>query len=277
MKKENNYVAIQCAKYPERLIGFSRVNRLKDYAIQEIDRCYDELKLPGLKLHFSNSGVDLTIPEHVEKTLELFSHCAEKGISIVLHFRSENPEFGKRDAEIFIHEVIAKTPGLKLDMVHLGGWGGFDQATEEVISTFIEEFEKNKDLGSIVFDISGVLVTEKEEIPGILPRTTEEQGERIADYIRALGIENVVFGSDWIYCSPADYLSYVEELLPLSEEEMEQILSNDITERMFGSSEIRHPDLAELLNTLEEGVDYNAPLGTRVGQQLKGHVVRKQV
>jgi hypothetical protein len=31
-------------------------------------------------------------------------------------------------------------------MVHLGGWGGFDQATEEVISTFIEEFEKNKDL-----------------------------------------------------------------------------------------------------------------------------------
>ena len=43
-------------------------------------------------------------------------------------------------------QVIAKTPGLKLDLVHLGGWGGFDQATEEVISTFIEELEKNKDL-----------------------------------------------------------------------------------------------------------------------------------
>ncbi len=134
-------MAIQCAKYPERLIGFSGVNPLKDYAIQEIDRCYDELKIPGLKLHFSNSGVDLTIPENVEKTLELFSHCAEKGIPIVLHFRSENPEFGKRDAEIFIHEVIAKTPGLKLDCV----WGGFDQATEEVFSTFLEEYSKNKD------------------------------------------------------------------------------------------------------------------------------------
>ena len=36
---------------------------------------------------------------------------------------------------------------------------------------------------------------------------------------------------------------------------------------MFGSREIRHPDLEELLNTLEEGVDYNAPFSTRVVSQ----------
>ena len=88
-------MAIQCAKYPERLIGFSGVNRLKDYAIQEIDRCYDELKLPGLKLHFSNSGVDLTIPENVEKTLELFSHCAEKGIPSCCTSEARIPNLGK--------------------------------------------------------------------------------------------------------------------------------------------------------------------------------------
>jgi len=35
---------------------------------------------------------------------------------------------------------------------------------------------------------------------------------------------------------PGGLSKSVEELLPLSEEEMEQILSNDITERMFGSS-----------------------------------------
>ncbi|MFY9185955.1 MAG: hypothetical protein WAP01_00205, partial [Bacillota bacterium] len=45
VKKENNYLAIQCAKYPERLIGFFGVNPLKDYAIREVDRCYHELKL----------------------------------------------------------------------------------------------------------------------------------------------------------------------------------------------------------------------------------------
>jgi len=47
VKKENNYLAIQCAKYPEGLVGFFSVNPLKDYAIEEMDRCYDELKLPN--------------------------------------------------------------------------------------------------------------------------------------------------------------------------------------------------------------------------------------
>jgi len=50
-------------------------------------------------------------------------------------------------------------------------------------------------------------------------------------YCQAWGIENVVFGSDWLYCSPANYISYVKELLPLSDEEIEQLLSNDITTR----------------------------------------------
>ena len=58
-------------------------------------------------------------------------------------------------------------PGLKLDCV----WGGFDQATEEVFSTFLEEYSKNKDSdkSNIVLRSSGVLVTEKEAIEGCLP------------------------------------------------------------------------------------------------------------
>lgn len=265
VKKENNYLAIQYAKYPERLIGFFSVNPLKEYAIEEVDRCYDELKLPGLKLHFANSNVDLNNPEHLAKIQELFAHCAEKGIPILLHFRNDSPEFGKKDVEILINEVIAKTPGLKLQVAHLGGYGGFDKATEEIISTFIEEYEKSKSLdkSNIVFDISAVVVTENEEIKGVLYSTTEEQHKKIADYIRAWGIENVVFGSDWPYSSPASYISNIKRLLPLSEEEIEKILSNDTSIRMFGNSEIRHPDLKELLETLKEGVDYNAPFSIK--------------
>jgi predicted TIM-barrel fold metal-dependent hydrolase len=118
VKKENNYLAIQCAKYPEGLIGFFSVNPLKEYAIEEVDRCYDELKLPGLKLHFANSNVDLNNPEHLAKIQELFSHTAKRGIPILLHFRNDSPEFGKKDAEILINEVIAKTPGIKLQIAH---------------------------------------------------------------------------------------------------------------------------------------------------------------
>ena len=267
VKKENNYLAIQCAKYPERLIGFFGVNPLKDYAIKEVDRCYHELKLPGLKLHFDNSLVDLKNPEHLQKIQELFSHAARRGIPILLHFRSEVPEFGKKDAEILINEVISKSPGLKLQIAHFGGWGGFDEVTEEVILTFIQAYDKNKDLdkNNIVFDISGVIVTDNKKIEGILPNTTEEQGQKIADYIRAWGIENIVFGSDWCFCSPARYIDNIKRMLPLSEAEIEQILSNDTSIRMFGSSEIRHPELEELLKTLKEGIDYSVPFSVKLG------------
>lgn len=265
VKKENNYVAIQSAKYPEGLVGFFSVNPLKDYAIKEIDRCYDELKLPGLKLHFTNSNVDLTNPEHLDKIQKLFAHAAEKGIPILVHFKSRSPQFGKRDAEILIKEVIAKTPNLKLQIAHLGGWGGFDKGTEEVISTFVEEYKNNKSLdkNNVVFDFSGIVVTEKEEMKGMLDITSKEQNERIAALMREWGLENIVFGSDWPYSSSANYVNNIKRLLPLSEAEIEKILSNDTSERLFGSREIRHPDLKELLKTLREGVDYNAPLSIK--------------
>lgn len=268
VKKENNYLAIQCAKYPEGLTGFFSVNPLKDYAIKEVDRCYDELKLPGLKLHFTNSNVDLTNPEHLAKIQKLFAHAAEREIPILLHFKSRSSQFGKRDAEILINEVIAKTPNLKLQIAHLGGWGGFDKGTEEVISTFVEEYNKNKNLdkNNVGFDFSGVVVTEKEEMKGMLDKTSKEQNERIAALMREWGLENIVFGSDWTFSSSANYINNIKRLLPLSEEEIEKILSNDTSARLFGSSEIRHPDLKELLKTLREGVDYNAPFSVKLGK-----------
>jgi hypothetical protein len=34
---------------------------------------------------------------------------------------------------------------------------------------------------------------------------------------------------------------------------------------MFGSSEIRHPELEELLKTLKEDIDYSAPFSVKLG------------
>jgi hypothetical protein len=34
---------------------------------------------------------------------------------------------------------------------------------------------------------------------------------------------------------------------------------------MFGSSEIRHPELEELLKTLKEGIDYSVPFSVKLG------------
>lgn len=45
------------------------------------------------------------------------------------------------------------------------------------------------------------------------------------------------------------------------------LMSNDISMRMFGSSDIRHPDLKGLLKTLKEGIDYNAPFSIKLDEQ----------
>lgn len=270
VKKENNYVAVQCAKAPQRLVGFFSVNPLKDYAIEEMDRCYDMLRLPGMKLHFTNSNVDLTNPGQLVKIQKVFAHAAEKGIPILLHFRSRNPAFGKRDAEILINDVIAKTPGLKLQIAHLGGWGGFDAGTEQVFATFIEAYKSNPELDKnhIVFDLSGVLVTENEAVKGQMEATTPEQNERMVSMMREWGLGNIVLGSDWPFAASAKYLETLRKYLPFSGAELEAIISNDTSARLFGcaASEIRHPDAQELQETLVEGKDYNAPLSIKFGQ-----------
>ncbi len=263
VKKENNYVAIQTAKYPDRLIGFFSFNPLKEYAEEEMERCYNELKLPGLKLHFTNSDVDLTNPEHLMKIQKLFKSAADKNIPILLHFRSRSPEFGKKDAEILIDEVIEKIPNLKLQIAHLGGWGGFDDAAVQVFSTFIEKYEKNPSLNksNIYFDFSGVVVTEKERMEGVLEPITEEQADEIAEMMRKWGLSNMVVGSDWPFVVPKDYVDNVKKLLPLTEEELNTILSNDSAKVLFEKSMdngvIKHPNLEELNKKFKDGVDYN--------------------
>ena len=59
---ENNWTSAQVAKYPHRLLGFCSVNPLRPYALEEIARCAKDPNLrSGLKLHFGNSDVNVTI------------------------------------------------------------------------------------------------------------------------------------------------------------------------------------------------------------------------
>lgn len=234
VKKENNYLANEVAKYPDRLIGFFSVNPLKDYAISEIDRCYDELGLSGLKLHFTNSDVDLRNPDHLIKIKQLFTHVSEKGIPILLHFRSRSPEFGKEDAEILIDNVISEIPNLKLQIAHLGGWGSFDRSAKEVFATFIEKYNSNPYLKkeNIYFDISGVIVTDREKELG-LDVTTEEDLKKLARMLKEWGLDNIVFGTDYQYQTQTGYLEYMKTYLPLANYEIQNILNNDLSKIFF--------------------------------------------
>lgn len=231
--EENNFLASEVAKYPERLIGFFSVNPLKDYAIKEVKRCYEELNLSGLKLHLTNSDVNLRNEEHLYKIVELFTQLAEQDIPVLLHLRSRSADFGTEDANILIDKVIKKIPNLKLQLAHLGGWGGFDRSTKEVLATFTERFRSNPELReNIYFDISGIIVSEREMQPG-LDIITDEDYELLANMMREWGLEHIVFGTDYQYQTPKGYLEYMRNTLPMTEEEIEDILDNDLAEVFF--------------------------------------------
>jgi len=72
VKAENDWVAAQAALFPKRFRAFCGFNPLKDYALDELERCAKDPNLRhGLKLHFGNSDVQLENPEHIEKLKSL--------------------------------------------------------------------------------------------------------------------------------------------------------------------------------------------------------------
>ena len=56
VKAENDWTAAQAAQFPDRLRAVCSFNPLKDYALEELDRCAKDSRLrSGIKLHFGNS------------------------------------------------------------------------------------------------------------------------------------------------------------------------------------------------------------------------------
>jgi predicted TIM-barrel fold metal-dependent hydrolase len=56
VRAENDWVAQEVARYPDRLVAFCGVSPLEDYALEEIDRCSTMQNLTGLKLHPGNAS-----------------------------------------------------------------------------------------------------------------------------------------------------------------------------------------------------------------------------
>src|SRR5256885_1518527 len=73
VKAENDWVAAQVGRYPDRLRAFCSVNPVRDYALTEIERCASNpLLRAGLKLHIGNSAVDYHSTQDLQKLRQVF-------------------------------------------------------------------------------------------------------------------------------------------------------------------------------------------------------------
>jgi predicted TIM-barrel fold metal-dependent hydrolase len=220
-RSENEYVAQEVARFPNRLSGFFSVNPLSDYAQDEVRYWIADGRLSGLKLHFTNSDVDLRNEDHVAKLSALFDILGEAGAPVFVHMRTRNMEYGAEDARAFIDKVLAPHPNVPAIVAHMASWGSYDAGADAALGAFAAAFEDGTlKRGDILFDMTAV--TAREPAP--------EMYAALKARIDEIGPDLVVFGSDWDggYLTQFSPLSEAEKLkaIGLDDETLTAILHN---------------------------------------------------
>lgn len=186
---ENDWTAAQVAVAPRRLRGFCSVNPLMQGALAEIERCNRLPGMRGLKLHFGNSGVTLRNRDHVTRMREVVALANRLRVPITVHLRSRGGAgYGPEDARLFIDQLLPMAPDITVQIAHLAGAGpGFDAASNSVLGIFVDAIRAgDARTRRLIFDLTTV----------VAPDATAEDGVLLAERIRAIGFDRIVFGSD---------------------------------------------------------------------------------
>lgn len=230
-QSENDHVADAVSKYPDKIIGFFSINPLSDSAFVEIERNANRNKFAGIKLHLANSRVDLRNQNHVQSLAKIFDIANSYGLGIVVHMRTNGESYGRKDARIFVDEVLSKASDIPIQIAHMGGWSGYDEATDQALGLFAERIEEGDLSNQVYFDLSAVIksVSEGKKDAGTEADShwyPQQRYERLTERLRTIGMERILFGTDWPDWMPADYKSDIEKKLPLTESELQTIFSN---------------------------------------------------
>ncbi|MDQ1524489.1 MAG: hypothetical protein QOE47_2413 [Pyrinomonadaceae bacterium] len=219
-RAENDWVAAQVARYPDRLVAFCGVSPIRDYAVQEIRRCASELHMKGVKLHFRSSRVDVLNPEHLEKVRRVFRTANELGLALVVHTNVR--PYGRAQAEAFLKELLPAAPDVPVQIAHL--WGG-NEFTPDALRVFADAITaRDPRTKNLYFDL-----TEVEAAADITSDPSATMKE-IARFIRQIGLKRILYGSDAAATADAPPTSLrwarLRRKLPLTNEELKVVAGN---------------------------------------------------
>jgi len=225
-RRENEYVARQAALYPDRLAAFCGLNPLAGYALEEVERCGTDGRVEGIKLHFANSDVDLRNREHVKQVAAVFEAANRLDLALVVHLWTRNPDYGRRDVELFVEEILPAATDVAVQIAHLGGPSGFGAATDSASAAFADAIANdNPALENIWFDLAAVPAdpgrAESEEQQAAIREANRELARRI----RQIGPERVLWGTDWI-AGPVRMYTAQAHSIPLPEDLLRILGSN---------------------------------------------------
>ncbi|RIK37244.1 MAG: hypothetical protein DCC55_24890 [Chloroflexi bacterium] len=213
---ENDYVAAEVAKYPDRLIGFCGINPLYNSALDELDRCLNLPGMIGVKLHLEGSGVDMANTRHVRRLTALFDRIAELDAPVLVHVADPGglPLAGRAFANLAA--ILNEHPTVRVAHAHCAG-----NTDDDTIESWLRLRNSGYNPETSFVDISACLAFHVD--------APLAQRELMVWRFRKWGIENVLFGSDYFVFdgeTPAETLDILSQY-PFTQEEIDTILTND--------------------------------------------------
>jgi len=186
VRRENDFTAAECARYPDRLVPFLSVNPKRGYAVEEVDRCAEK-KMRGLKLHLWNSLVDTRQAADLDALKRVVERAAHHRLAVVAHILvGAVPNYGPDDTERFAREIIMPFDSLQISLAHLAGAGGFGALGQACFERLIAVCSPDTPYASRVWmDMSSVLLA-----------GSANQGRRLGEVLPRWGLHRVLWGSD---------------------------------------------------------------------------------
>ncbi len=151
--KMNDYIAASAKKYPERLVGFGRVDPRREDAIRELTRMKRKLELAGLKLH---PFVECFRPDHPFFN-KLFQKTSQLKLLILFHTGDGFSSPG------LIQKIATRHPHMTIIMGHLRE--GCLGALKECPNTYVETSGTLPNLIELAADIDPDRILFGSDIP----------------------------------------------------------------------------------------------------------------
>lgn len=220
---ENDWIAGEIAKYPDRLIGLCGINPLVEKALGEIDRCLDLAGMAGVKLQASD--MDLANDEQAGALNKVLDKSQDLDIPVLLHLAGVPLD---RAAMLNAYRMIGGHPNLRLVLAHCTGFSSAE--IEAFLIPALHLPQPFFSLKNLFVDVSNCL--------NIYEDAPLSQRELIVFNLRQWGLRNVLFGSDYLMVAHVETPKEALETLvkyPFTQEELDIILNNDASAWLSGS------------------------------------------
>jgi uncharacterized protein len=203
---ENDFVASEVAKYPNRLIGFCGVFPFANWAPAELERCKHELSFQGVKVHTNTAGIDLANPDHLMRLEGFLGKASELGLIVLIH----SGQWSER-ATLNFMGISIKYPGAK----YILGHALFDEFRRLIlIHALKKEMPSFGDNVYVEFSGTIAVYADSPEAPSLVW------------HLRKIGIDRVLFGSDFpVFTVKESYDALTS--YGFSNEELRKIMSHN--------------------------------------------------